>query len=71
MIRSSSSARSVLRLPQSATAPQLGPTMFGAQPPYGVQIEFNAERLLGPRGNRSAALSRNHRACDPCTLQPA
>src|SRR5712692_2969069 len=56
MIRSSSSARSVLRPPQSATAPQLGPTMLGAQPPYGVQIEFNAERLLSPRCDRAAVL---------------
>jgi hypothetical protein len=28
--------------------------MLGAQPRYGVQIEFNAERLLGPRGNLAA-----------------
>src|SRR5260370_14179751 len=56
MIRSSSSTWSVLRSPQSATATQLGLTVFGAQPRYGVQIEFNAERLPNPRGDRSAVL---------------
>jgi hypothetical protein len=56
MIRSSSSTWSVLRSPQSATATQLGLTVFGAQPRYGVQIELNAERLPNPRGDRSAVL---------------
>ena len=56
MIRSSSSVRSVLRPPQSATAPQLGPTMLGAQLRRGVEIYLNAERLFDPRDDRSAVL---------------